>query len=74
MVRYWTAAEKQWQESPPPNGFERNEMFLDEMRHFLDIIGGKTTPLCSLEDGIRVLEIVLAARESASSGCRISTK
>ena len=74
MVRTWTAVENQWHETPPPNGFERNDMFLDEMRHFIEIIDGKTTPLCSLEDGIRVLEIVLAACESASSGCRISTK
>lgn len=73
MMRYWTAVENQWQETPPPNGFERNNMFLDEMRHFIEIIDGKTTPLCSLEDGIRVLEIVLAARESATNGCRVST-
>lgn len=74
VVRYWTAVKAQWQETPPPNGFERNDKFLDEMRHFLDILDGKATPLCSLEDGIRVLEIVFAARESASSGCRVSIK
>ncbi|KPK91236.1 MAG: hypothetical protein AMJ88_14200 [Anaerolineae bacterium SM23_ 63] len=74
MVHYWTALSDQWQETPPPNGFERNDMFLDEMRHFLNILDGKATPLCTLEDGIRVLEIVLAAHKSASIGCRVSLK
>lgn len=64
----------QWRDTPPPSGFERNDMFLDEMRHFLEIMEGKATPLCSLEDGIRVMEIVLAARESASNGRRVSIK
>jgi predicted dehydrogenase len=73
-VRCWSSVSDQWREKPVPNEFERNDMFLDEMRHFLDILDGKATPLCSLEDGIRVLEIVLAARESALSGCRVSIK
>jgi predicted dehydrogenase len=72
MVRYSAAVENQWHETPPPNGFERNDMFLDEMRHFLEIIDGKKAPLCTLEEGIRVLEIVLAVHESASRGRRIS--
>jgi predicted dehydrogenase len=73
-VRCWSSMNDQWRDIPAPNGFERNNMFLDEMRHFLDILDGKATPLCSLEDGIRVLEIVLAAHESASSGCKVSLK
>lgn len=73
-VRCWSSVSDQWRDTPAPNGFERNDMFLDEMRHFLDILDGKATPLCSLEDGIRVMEIVLAARKSASGGCRVSLK
>lgn len=49
----------------PPEGFERNTMFLEEMRHFLNCLDGKEKPLCSLDDGIRVLEIALAAKRSA---------
>ena len=73
-VRCWSSMSDQWRDTPPPSGFERNDMFLDEMRHFLEIMEGKATPLCSLEDGIRVMEIVLAARESASNGRRVSIK
>jgi predicted dehydrogenase len=73
-VRCWSSVSDNWQDTPAPNGFERNDMFLDEMRYFLDILDGEATSLCSLEDGIRVLEIVLAAYESASSGRRVALK
>lgn len=49
----------------PPDGFERNDLFLDETRHFLACVGGTETPRCPLDDGIRVLELVIAAKQSA---------
>lgn len=48
--------------------FVRNDMFLDEMRHFLNCLEGKETPLVDVEEGARVLRLALAARESAESG------
>jgi predicted dehydrogenase len=44
--------------------FERNVMFLDEMRHFLDCVEGKAAPLIDLQEGINSLKISLAADES----------
>jgi predicted dehydrogenase len=49
------------QEIYPPEGFERNWMFLDELRHFRDLVNGKADPLCSLEDGIQALRLSLSA-------------
>jgi predicted dehydrogenase len=49
------------QEFYPPEGFERNKMFLDELCHFRDMIDGKAEPKCSLEDGKIALELSLAA-------------
>ncbi|MBI4926597.1 MAG: Gfo/Idh/MocA family oxidoreductase [Anaerolineae bacterium] len=46
----------------PPQGFERNWLFLDEMRHFLAVARDEVVPLCSLEDGVRALELALTAR------------
>ena len=48
-----------------PAGFERNTMFLDEMRHFLECVESRQTPAIPLADGIAVLEIALAAKQSA---------
>ncbi len=46
----------------PPAGFERNDLFLAQTRHFLEVASGQAAPLCALEDGIRALELALAAR------------
>jgi predicted dehydrogenase len=52
----------------PPPGFDRNGMFLAEMRHFLDCVYGQVTPACGLDDGIAALRIALAAKRSALEG------
>lgn len=49
----------------PPDGFERNDLFLAEMKHFMQVCKGDEQPVCTLADGIRVVEIVLAARRSS---------
>ena len=67
-VRLYHAGAGTWETYQPPQGFERNEMFLAEMRHFREVACGNAGPLCSLEDGIRTLEIALAAHELAGSG------
>jgi predicted dehydrogenase len=53
---------------PAPTGFERNDMFLAEMRHFLALARGDEDPACCLEDGIHALYLCLAARQSAETG------
>ena len=52
----------------PPEGFERNQLFVAQTRHFLEVVRGEKEPVCRLEDGIRALEMALAAKESASTG------
>ena len=44
-----------------PQGFERNSMFLDQMRHFLACIRREVQPRCTLADGRAALAISLAA-------------
>ena len=55
----------------PPEGFDRNQMFLDEMAAFLRLCGGENLPHCTLADGIRVQEIVQAVKQSASQEGRM---
>lgn len=57
-----------WETFLPPDGFERNQLFLDEMDHFLKIIHGNTQPICTLSDGLAALELALAALRSAQGG------
>ena len=55
----------------PPDGFERNVLFLEEMRHFLSVARGESEPICTLGDGKRALQIALAAMESGQSSQHI---
>jgi predicted dehydrogenase len=52
----------------PPEGFERNQLFVAQTRHFIETAKGESEPVCSLEDGIMALRLALGARESASTG------
>ncbi len=48
-----------------PPGWERNHMFLAEMRHFLALVRGEEPARCSLEDGLAALRLALEARRLA---------
>jgi predicted dehydrogenase len=71
-TRWYDPKDAQWNELPPPEGFERNTMFMDEMRHFLAVVAGEEEPACGLTDGIRALEIVEAIQESAKAGSKVA--
>jgi predicted dehydrogenase len=67
-VRHFQAAAGEWREELPPPGFERNTLFLDELRHFLQVCRGQAEPLCTLEDGRQALRLGLAAQASQEHG------
>lgn len=50
----------------PPDGFERNQLFLAQTRHFIEIVRREAEPVCTLEDGIMALRLALAAKECAA--------
>ena len=58
----------------PPDGFERNVLFLDQMRHFIAVARGEADSICTLEDGVHTLQVALAAKRSAAQGKLISLK
>jgi len=48
--------------------YQRNDMFNAELAHFLSCIELGTTPVIPLDDGIAVLRVALAVKESLRSG------
>lgn len=64
-ARIWRAETKQWEVFGLVEGFDRNDLFLAETRHFISVIQGSQTPLCTLEDGEKVMEIVEAIFRSS---------
>lgn len=49
-------------------GFDRNQMFLDELRHFLACVRGEARPLVDLQEAVRSLRISMLADESLKKG------
>lgn len=45
-------------------GFERNQLFLDLMTHFLESVDAKKPTMVTVRDGIQSMRMALAARES----------
>ncbi len=60
-----------WDDLEPPVDFERNDLFLAEMRHFLEVVSGKVDPRVSLNDGIKALQLTEAVHRSGESGCSL---
>jgi predicted dehydrogenase len=63
-AKIYHAGDQRWEYLDPPDGFERNTLFLDEMHHFLDLIFGGAESHCSLVDGIMALKLTEAVHES----------
>jgi predicted dehydrogenase len=72
-ARLYRAEEStEWQVAAPPEGFERNWLFANELRHFLAVMRGEEKPLCTLQDGIQALQLSLSVLESAEKGKAVS--
>ncbi len=67
-IDVYRSANNEWESLQLAENFERNDLFLDLMRHFMDVVENGAEPSCSLEDGIRALKIALAVHESANQG------
>ena len=51
-----------WQRTVAVSDFERNDLFLEEIKHLIAVSRGEATPVCTLDDGVAALEIALTAR------------
>jgi predicted dehydrogenase len=71
VAKLYTAQDSLWQEALPPAGFERNQMFLAETRHFIEIVKKQSEPLCTLDDGVAALKLAQAVYQSARDGCLV---
>jgi predicted dehydrogenase len=48
--------------------YQRNQMFMDEARHFEACVAGREKPSVPLEDGIAVLRLALAVKDAMRTG------
>lgn len=67
-ARIYRTEKKDWDVYPLPEGWERNVMFHEQTRHFVDIVKGNAEPSCTLEDGVQVQKIIMSVHESQKTG------
>src|SRR3984957_9989385 len=65
-VRWFSAGQPGWQSIPYV--FEPNDMYVAEMRHFLESLGSGTGPMVDLEQSRDVIRVVEAAKKSSEEG------
>jgi len=66
-VRWYSSQDKQWHDSQRETPYNVNEMYMEEIKHFLRCISSEETPLANAQDGKYILEMALAAKKSAET-------
>ncbi len=64
----FSVEKKSWETYQLPTGFERNVMFIEELKHFIAVVRKKEQPICTLDDGKQALRLALGAHESDRKG------
>jgi len=67
-VRWYDNRSAAWTMLGADKEQDRNRMYVAELQHFFACIAGREQPLVDGQAGLRVLEMVLAARESSATG------
>ncbi|MFI5113766.1 MAG: Gfo/Idh/MocA family protein [Terriglobales bacterium] len=74
QVSWFDAAGGQWTTFSQPPGWELNQMYVDEMKHFLECIRDKRQTVLPIPDAISVMQIAFAAKASAREGRLVTIK
>jgi predicted dehydrogenase len=61
-VRVWRAGAGRWEDLYRSAAYDANEMYLAELRHFIDCVEGRAEPLLDIDGARRVLALALTAR------------
>lgn len=71
QLRWFSAKTKQWRVIDPPENYTINDMYVEELRHYLDCVAqGKKTSL-DVEEAARVTRLALAIKQSMNSGQKV---
>jgi len=68
QVKLYSARTKEWSVFPEEANYDINQMYVEEMKHFIQCLQREAKPMQDMKTGKKVLEIALAAKESAATG------
>ena len=61
----------EWEVYPLAEGWERNLMFMEQMKHFVAVARGEVEPACALDDGVRAQKLADAIYQSSAKGIMV---
>jgi len=67
-VRLYKAKEGMWEVFQEQSGYDLNMMYVEEMKHFLDCVRNGKQTVMDIHSGVKILQAILAAKESARDG------
>ncbi|RQW80498.1 MAG: gfo/Idh/MocA family oxidoreductase, partial [Methanothrix sp.] len=73
QVRWFDASSDQWKTYSQAGGWTVNQMYIDEMRHFLRCLEEGAPTMLPVDDAARLMNVVFAAKRSAATGRTVRT-
>jgi predicted dehydrogenase len=73
QVRWFDAGTGQWTTFSQSDGWEVNQMYVDEMKHFIDCVASGRRTVLPIPEAIAVMQIAFAAKTSAREGRVVPT-
>ncbi len=67
-ARIFNVDNHSWKLVKPPKDFQRNDLFMAEIEHFLDVLNGKSVSRCKLSDGVAALKLTELIHKSSLQG------
>jgi predicted dehydrogenase len=67
LAQVYRPSNRAWEIVNDSTGWDPNQMYVDELNHFLRCLAGAETSTLDVDDAARVLDVALAAKESAAT-------
>jgi predicted dehydrogenase len=71
-VRWYDAASAAWTTFPQPERWELNQMYVDEMKHFLQCLREQRPTVLPIPEAVSLMRVIFAAKESARQGTMVA--
>ena len=73
-VKFFSHKSQKWKSLIKIKNFQKNSMYVDEIKYFFNCIKNNRTTMNNIDDGVKTLQIVLNAKKSSKFGKLISIK
>jgi len=71
QLRWFSVRTKQWNVIEPPENYTINDMYLEELRHYLDCVEQGEKTVLDVEEAAHVTLMALAIKQSMDTGQRV---